>query len=374
MDQPILIAGEIYRDSSYGRRHPLAIPRVSSTLDLIKALGWFDPARYIDSPQATPEQLARFHDPEYIAAVQSAEAAQAAPVDVRERFNIGRAGNPIFPEMFRRPATAAGAGITAADLIAQGARCIHSPAGGTHHGRAAQASGFCYFNDPVLTLLRLLDHGFTRLLYLDFDAHHGDGVEVAFTGEPRVLCLSIHEDKRWPFTGALTDRAEGSAFNLPVPEGFNDSELDAIVARLVLPLGEAFAPQVVVIQAGADALTEDPLSRLSLSNGALWRAVAAGRGLAPRAVILGGGGYNPWSVTRAWTGLWGTLNGYSVPDRLPPAAETLMRGLFWDHRMGRNPPEDWFTTLADPPRPGPIRPEISQGIDWLLAEAQRAGL
>lgn len=374
MDRPILIAGEIYRGSSYGRRHPLAIPRVSSTLDLITALGWFDPARYIDSPQATPDQLARFHDPAYIAAVQAAEAAQAAPLEVRERFNIGRAGNPIFPEMYRRPATAAGAGLVAADLIANGARCVHSPAGGTHHGRAAQASGFCYFNDPVLTLLRLLDHGFTRLLYLDVDAHHGDGVEIAFTGEPRVLCLSIHEEKRWPFTGALTDRAEGSAFNLPVPEGFNDSELAAVVDTLVLPLGRAFAPQVVVIQAGADALAEDPLSRLTLSNGALWRAVAAGQGLAPQAIILGGGGYNPWSVTRAWAGLWGVLNGRLIPDKLPPAAESLMRELVWDHRLGRSPPEAWFTTLADPPRPGPVRPEIFQGIEWLLAEARRAGL
>ncbi len=370
MDRPILIAGEIYRDSSYGRRHPLAIPRVSSTLDLIQALGWFDPARYIDSPQATPDQLARFHAPDYIAAVQAAEAAQAAPPEVRERYNIGRAGNPIFPEMFRRPATAAGAGLAAADLIAAGARCIHSPAGGTHHGRAAQASGFCYFNDPVLTLLRLLDHGFTRLLYLDFDAHHGDGVELAFVGDSRVLCVSIHEENRWPFTGTLTDRAGGSALNVPVPEGFNDSELDLIVTHLVQPIGAAFAPQVVVIQAGADALSEDPLSRLALSNGALWRAVLAGRALAGQSIILGGGGYNPWSVTRAWAGLWGSLNAAPVPERLPPPAEALLRSLAWDHRLGRNPPETWFTTLADSPRPGPIRPAIRDRIDWLLAEAR----
>ncbi|MFY8106543.1 MAG: acetoin utilization protein AcuC [Elstera sp.] len=374
MDRPILIAGEIYRDSSYGRRHPLAIARVSSTVDLIRALGWLDPSRYIDAPQATPEQLARFHAPDYIAALAETEAAQAAPLEVREKYNIGRAGNPIFPEMFRRPATAAGAGLLAADLIAQGARCIHSPAGGTHHGRPAQASGFCYVNDPALTLLRLLDQGFARVLYLDFDAHHGDGVEAAFIGDPRVLCVSIHEEKRWPFSGALTDRAEGSAFNLPVPADFNDSELGFITETLVLPLGRAFAPEVVVIQAGADGLAEDPLSRLTLSNGALWQAVRAGQGLAPQAIILGGGGYNPWSVTRAWAGLWGCLNGFDLPGRLPAAGEAVLRGLVWDHRLGRTPPEDWFTTLKDRPRPGPIRPEISQGVDWLLAEAAQAGL
>ena len=136
---------------------------------------------------------------------------------------------------------------------------------------------------------------------------------------------------------------------------------------VVVPLITAFAPQALVVQCGADALAEDPLSKLMLSNGALWDAVAQVRGLTPRLLVLGGGGYNPWSVGRAWAGVWATLNGFEVPARLPAEAEALLRALTWRHSRGRNPPEAWFTTLADPPRPGPLRPAVRDIAARVLA-------
>jgi acetoin utilization protein AcuC len=353
---PILIGSEIYRGSSYGPRHPLAIPRVSSTLDLIAALGWRDPARYCESPMASDGELARFHRADYIAALRRAEAAQRVPEEDRRRYQIGCNGNPIFKEMFRRPATAAGASLMAADWLSTHDGAVHSPAGGTHHGRPDRASGFCYFNDPVLGMLRLLDRGVARILYVDLDAHHADGVEAAFAGDERVLVCSLHEAGRWPYSG-IADTA--TARNLPVPAGFNDSELDFLVERALLPLGERFRPQILVLQCGADGLAEDPMSRLELSNGALWRAAARLLPLAPRALVLGSGGYNPWAVARCWAGLWAILDGRDIPDRMPEPAETVLRGLTWHHSRGRHPPERWFTTLADPPNPGPVRPEIA---------------
>jgi acetoin utilization protein AcuC len=365
---PRFIGSEIYRRSTYGGRHPLAIPRVSTCIDLCRALGWLPDSAYIDSPRATPEELARFHDPAYIDAVQRAEAAQALPAAEQSRFKLGRTGNPIYPEVFRRPATACGASILAGRTLAAAPGVIYSPAGGTHHGRPDRASGFCYFNDPALAILALLDGGVGRIFYLDVDAHHGDGVQAAFADDPRVFTLSIHEDRRWPMsskgdgdgTGGIDDRAGGAARNLPVPEGFNDSELDFLMAETVLPLANAFAPQAVVLQCGADALAEDPLSKLMLSNGALWRVVAAVRELAPRLLVLGGGGYNPWSVGRAWAGVWAALDGFAIPEPLPVAAQSVLRALEWRHSRGRNPPEAWFTTLADPPRPGPLRPAVRE--------------
>lgn len=356
----IFIAGEIYRGSSYGPRHPLSIPRVSSTLDLVRALGWLDEAHYRDSPMATPAELARFHDPAYIAALAKAERDQRVSPEDKARFNIGCNGNPVFTEMYRRPATAAGGGLLAADLIASGqAKIVQSPAGGTHHGRAGQASGFCFVNDPVLTILRLLDRGVPKVFYLDLDAHHGDGVEIAFTGSRQVFCLSIHEANRWPFTGLAEDTADGAALNLPVPEGFHDAELIHLIDRVVLPVAQNFGAPVMVVQCGADALADDPQSRLRLSNRGLWEAVRRVLPLAPQTILLGGGGYNPWSVARAWAGIWGIANGYQIPDHLPPAAEAVLRGLSWDHRLGREPPDYWFTTLADrPAEPATVRPEI----------------
>ncbi len=362
---PLFIGSEIYRRSTYGGRHPLAIPRVSTCIDLCRALGWLPDNVYIDSPLATTEQLARFHDPAYIAAVRKAEREQRLTAAEQERFNLGRNGNPIYPEVFRRPATACGASILAGKLLAEPG-AIHSPAGGTHHGRRDRASGFCYFNDPVLAILALLDGGLSRIAYLDIDAHHGDGVQAAFDEDSRVLTISIHENMRWPMTttatntspGSVGDRGGGQARNLPVPAGFNDIELAFLMEAAVLPMIEDFAPQALVLQCGADGLEEDPLSKLALSNAALWRVVAQVRSLAPRFLVLGGGGYNPWSVGRAWAGVWATLNGFEVPERLPSSAEAILRALEWRHSKGRNPPETWFTTLADPPRNGPLRPAV----------------
>jgi acetoin utilization protein AcuC len=245
---------------------------------------------------------------------------------------------------------------------------VYSPAGGTHHGRRAQASGFCYFNDPVLAILGFLDRGL-RVCYVDVDAHHADGVQDALAGDPRVRIVSIHEDGRWPYTGAADDRGGGNVWNLPVPAGFNDSEFAFLTDTVVLPLARSFRPDAIVLQGGCDALADDPMSRLALSNGALWRCVTALAELTPRLLVLGGGGYNPWSVARCWSGIWGTLNGLDIPERLPPAAEAVLRGLAWNRRRSDPRPEHWFTTLADPRNDGPVREAVAA-----LAEAARRGI
>ncbi|MBI3710328.1 MAG: acetoin utilization protein AcuC [Proteobacteria bacterium] len=355
--RPLFIGSDIYRHSRYGDKHPLAIPRVSAVMDLCRALGWLPDEVYVDSPRATPDELARFHDRDYIAALMQAEVEQRVSEETSRRYNIGRNGNPVFGEVFRRPATACGGSLAAARLLRDGG-IVYSPAGGTHHGRPGRASGFCYFNDPVLAILAFLDAGLGRVYYVDVDAHHGDGVEAAFAGEPRVLTASVHQQDIWPQTGRIEDRGAGSARNLPVPAGFNDAELAVLCAEVLVPLGHEFRPDAVVLQCGADGLADDPLSDLSLSNTALWRVVRAMMGLAPRLLVLGGGGYNPWAVARCWTGVWATLNGFAIPEPLPQAAEAVLRGLAWNRRRGETRPQHWFTTLADPPNDGPVRPAI----------------
>ena len=355
--QPILIGSEIYRKSRYGATHPLSIQRVTPVMDLVRALGLLDDGRFVDSPMATPDELARFHASDYIAAVVTAERDGHVSDAVKERYNIGRSGNPVFPEIFSRPATAAGASLLAGRTLAS-VECgtIHSLAGGTHHGRPAMAYGFCYFNDPVLGILAMLDGGLSRVLYVDLDAHHGDGVQDAFHDEDRVLTISIHEDDRWPRTGPAEDRAGGMARNFPVPKDMNDTELRFLVEEAVLPIGEGFRPEAIVIQSGCDALADDPQSKLSLSNNAIWEAVQRLSSLAPRVLVVGGGGYNPWAVARCWTGIWAHLNGVDPRGiSLGSEAENVLRGLFWNHSRGRNPPEHWFTTLADAPLEGEVR-------------------
>lgn len=357
--RPLLIGSEIYRHSSYGPKHPLAIPRVSTTLDLIAALGWLPPGGWIEAPRATPEQLTRFHTPEYIAALQRAEATQQASAEDRARHHLGVHGNPVYREVFTRPATSAGGTMLAARLTSGGG-IAYAPGGGLHHGMRDRASGFCFLNDAVLGLLGWLDAGLDNILYVDIDAHHGDGVEIAFAEDPRVFTLSVHEAGRWPHSGGADAPAGGLACNLPVPAGFNDSEMLWLLHQAILPIAHRLRPQAIMLQCGADALEEDPLSRLALSNNAHWGVVRALMGLAPRFILLGGGGYNPWSVARCWAGAWGVLNGCEIPERLPPAAEAVLRGLTYHRAAGRNPLETWFTTLRDASRPGVVRAAVQR--------------
>ncbi|MFN3575712.1 MAG: acetoin utilization protein AcuC [Tabrizicola sp.] len=355
---PLFVGAEIYRRSSYGLHHPLRIPRVSTVMDLARALGWLPSDRFRSSPRAKPAALTLWHEPAYVAALQEAETLGAASREMRERFHLGTLSNPVFPEVYRRPATGAGGTMLAAELLSHGPGVIHVPGGGTHHGLPGRANGFCYLNDVVLGIKVLQRAGLTRIAYVDLDAHHCDGVELAFAGDPGVRMISVHEEGRWPFTGALEDAGGGSAFNLPVPRHYNDSEARAVLHGLILPRVEEFRPEALVLQCGADSLLEDPLSRLALSNRAYLEALSALLPLAPRVLVLGGGGYNPWSVGRLWTAIWGTLAGHDLPDRLPEAAQAVLAGLTWGGGGRPAPDPAMLTTLLDLPREGPVRPEI----------------
>ena len=197
LQRPVYIGSEIYRRSTYGPKHPLAIPRVSTCTDLCRAMDWLPEAVFVEAPMASDDAIARFHDPAYIAALRRAEAAQSVSEEDRERFRIGEDGNPVYREIYRRPATSAGGVMLAARLTMRGG-IVHCPGGGTHHGRPDRASGFCYLNDPVLGLLTWLDLGLDNIVYLDIDAHHGDGVQDAF-----------HDDDRGPHHLRSTKTAVG---------------------------------------------------------------------------------------------------------------------------------------------------------------------
>jgi acetoin utilization protein AcuC len=365
---PLFIGHEIYRQAAYGSNHPLAIPRVESVTDLCRALGWLRAEEFRDSPRAGDEQLTRFHAPEYVRALRQAAGAGKVDLEARQRFAIGTMENPLFPGVFERAATSVGGSILAAELASEGRIAFH-PAGGTHHGRTDRASGFCYFNDPVFAVLALLEAGLDRVFYVDLDAHHGDAVQDAFACDPRVWTISLHEGGRWPYTGDAADTAEGRACNLPVPRGFNDSEFGVLLDEVMLPLGERVAPQAVVAVCGADALAGDPLSSMALSNVSLWSAVVRIAALAPAAVVLGGGGYNPWTVTRYWAGLWGRLSGRVAPATLPANARSVLAGLSCDLIDDEDVLASWLTTLADPPNDGPVREKIEMLRDRALAQA-----
>ena len=359
------VSNPIFDSASFPPEHPLGFRRVGAVIELCRLLGWLDEERLVMGDEAPRDVLERFHTPDYLDALQAADENQTASREVRRRYRLGTPDNPIFPGMYARPARACGGSLKAAQLVQAGGVAFH-PAGGTHHGRPDRAAGFCFLNDPVFAILGLLDGGAERVLYVDFDAHHGDGVQDAFAAEERVFTFSVHEAGRWPRTGDLDDRGLGRARNLPLPAGGNDSELAWICEAALGPWLATTAPDALVVQCGADGLFEDPLCRLEYSNAALWQAVADLVVSVPRAVVLGGGGYHPQALVRCWSGLWATLDGRTVPAELPAQARALLAGLGGGRQRHAVEPR-LLTTLAAPPRPGAVRDEVRRAVATMAA-------
>ncbi|PHS25685.1 MAG: acetoin utilization protein AcuC [Robiginitomaculum sp.] len=362
----IFVTSPVFRKPAWGSNHPLAIPRQTAMLDLCDMLGWMPDSDLRQTGMASDETLLRFHNSDYLSAFKNACITGKVSAGHRQRYNIGTMENPIFPGLFERASTTVGGAILAADCALKGEIAYH-PSGGTHHGRPNKASGFCYFNDPVFAILTLLDNGIAKVLYVDLDAHHGDGVQDAFADNPKIMTISIHEEGRWPYSGALKDRGScNQARNMPVPKGFNDSELAYLMDEAVLPIAAGFQPEAIVITCGADALSGDPLSGMNLSNGSLWRVVEQLVGLSKVSVVLGGGGYNPWTVARYWAGLWGVLSGRVLPAVLPQNAQIMLRGLDSDLVDEDDLEPGWISSLLDTPNQGKVR----QQIKFIASELQ----
>ena len=361
---------ERFRTRSYGSNHPLAIPRVALTFDLVASYGGFAPGEIVEARQATAEELGWFHDWDYLEAFARADAEQRVDPQCRETYGLGTLENPYFRDFYTVPAIAAGASIQAAEFLL-GGRIAFNPAGGMHHARPGAAQGFCYLNDPALAILRLRREGL-RVLYVDIDAHHGDGVEAAFRDDPEVLTLSLHMDTGYAYPFAAgTFEDQGSAaggfttLNVPLPRGVHDAEYELIFDAAWTPVLERFRPDAVVLQAGADALYLDPLARLNLSTQGFLAVAAKILGSAPRhadgtprLMVTGGGGYHLLGVARAWAGLWALLAGRDLPEAIPPSGQAALRATGWD----LDEDEPYFSALfqsrLDAPSDAPVRPGI----------------
>ena len=352
----ILIGSEVYRKSQFGGKHPLSIPRVSAVLDLVRALGICDKEEYKTGPCAKPELLKSFHTADYIAVLKKTEVSQKISEKDAKTYNIGSLSNPVFPEMFKRPATSVGSSLLAADLVANGGRA-YSLGGGLHHGMTGYANGFCFLNDLAFAINRLRDLGVQRIAYIDLDAHHCDGVAAAFPEDENLFVVSTHERKRWPFTGGLDENISNRFLNIPLPSHCNDTEFMFVFEKLVLPLLDRFQPEALIIQGGADALVEDPMSRLCLSNQVIFKILSILLGSSQRVLLTGGGGYNPWTVARLWTGFWALISGRTIPEVLPNQATELLRSLSWQRQT--KPKEIMFMSIYDVPLAGELRDEVS---------------
>jgi acetoin utilization protein AcuC len=318
-----------YFEYDYGWSHPLKIERLKLTFDMCKAYNLFDLecSTLIEGAPATELEILRFHTPAYVEVLKEANGGS-----LRRLYphGLGPGDNPIFPGLWNWSLLHTGSSLQCARLVSENkARIAFNISGGLHHALADRASGFCYVNDPVLAICHFVDQG-RRVMYVDIDAHHGDGVQWAFYQDPRVLTVSFHQDGStlFPGTGSVTEMGKGDGLgysvNVPLHPGTDDEVFlegfHAVVPRLL----ESFRPDVVVTQLGVDTFWNDPLADLELTTNGFCEVISFMAKHAPAWVALGGGGYSITNVARAWTLAWGIMNSVNLPDHLP---EALASGL-----------------------------------------------
>jgi acetoin utilization protein AcuC len=349
---------DIARAYDFGSSHPLRPERVLLTYENARTLSLVDRdnVREVPSRSATDEEILAVHSRDFVTAVKQIDAGIMAE-HVGLRFGLGTPDDPIFPDMHVASAAVCGASVVAAELVATGeAQHSFNPAGGLHHARRAEASGFCIYNDPAAAIAKVLEMvPEWRVMYVDIDVHHGDGVQWIFYDEPRVLTVSLHQSGRYlyPGTGFEDEIGEGdgrgTSINIPLPPFAGSADYLWALEEVLGRAAAAFEPHVLVTQLGADTHHGDPLANLGLTMHAypkiatllhrLAHDVCAGRWVA-----TGGGGYQfDTVVPKAWTIHFAEMCG--APEAIP---------------------EEWLDDLPDDRVARSYRDEIASSVEAVL--------
>jgi histone deacetylase 8 len=266
---------------------------------------------------ASTEELLAFHSRDYVHFLGQVREDEVEG----EEFGLGY-DCPVLPDMLGWARDVAGGSLTAASSLLAGAAVAINWHGGWHHAHRDSAAGFCYVNDVVLAIHKLQTK-FKRVLYVDLDVHHGDGVEEAFSCTDRVATFSIHKFEPGFFPGSGSEgetghgRGRGYAFNLPLREGLTDSMFVTLFSSVFQPLREAFRPSAVVVQCGADCLARDPMGGFSLTEAGPMAAVLEVQRAGLPLLLLGGGGYQPAAAARLWTAVTAAVLGRKLEQDIP---------------------------------------------------------
>jgi acetoin utilization protein AcuC len=305
---------------SYGEYHPLKMYRLYLTQELQRAKGLLEGVEIIYPKMADMGLIKKFHSEDYLRVLELADEGDWR--DYMIYYGLGTGDCPVVKGIYTASLLSAGASQLCAEYIIKGGKYAFNMAGGLHHAMPDRASGFCYINDPVIAIFKLLEN-FKRVLYLDIDAHHGDGVERAFYSDPRVFTISTHESGKYlfPGTGFEYEMGEGEGFgyslNFPFPPNSGDDVYIWAFENVIKRAIENFKPEVVVLQSGADALKGDPLTHWNLTTNSYITVYDFVLSLGIPVLALGGGGYNIGNVCRLWTILLSKLTGKAIDDQVP---------------------------------------------------------
>jgi len=356
-----------FDEIAYPDECPFRTERAGACLATVRRLGLIDESRALVEPApASREELRRLHEEGYL---QTLERSESGQVDERSLWaGLGTPETPIFPGMVEYASLASGATLLAARAVADGrVRSAFNPSGGFHHAHAGRAAGFCYMNDVALACDELARRG-KRVLFLDLDVHHCDGVQEFFYRRRDVMTLSLHQSGRtlFPFTGFEDDIGEGDgegySVNVPLPPGTDDVAYLRAFEAVAWPLIGVFDPDVLIVEWGMDTLAQDPLAQLQLTNQTLATIARRLMTLSKPTVHTGGGGYHVENTSRGWALLWAEWTGADTGEDLVAGLGGVLLGT-----------GDWLGGLRDPPtiiEPS-VRAAVDAEVDAVIAHVKR---
>ena len=339
----------IYSDElekyQYPPEHPFNTIRATRTLEIIKSVGLLSgPGRRMIEPRpAERVVLKKFHTARYLHALKT--AAKGGWDTEALSMGIGTQDCPVFRGLYEYAALATGATLDGADmLISSQADVAFNPSGGYHHAGPEKAAGFCYINDVALACIVLAEQT-KKVLYLDVDVHHGDGVAQAFYDRCDVMTISLHQNPKTLFPGTGfeneigTGPGKGYCVNVPLPVGTYDQAYMKAFKAIVPPLAGAYNPDVIVFELGADALAGDPLANLQLTNNIYAEVITQLLSYNKPILATGGGGYHIGNTVRAWALAWSIFCGADSGEDMDLAVggvlleSTEWQGGFRDRRL-----------------------------------------
>ncbi|KAG5856049.1 hypothetical protein ANANG_G00003770 [Anguilla anguilla] len=306
----------------YGQGHPMKPHRIRMTHNLLLNYGLYRKMEIYRPHKANAEEMTKYHSDDYIKFLRSIRPDNMSEYSKQmQRFNVGE-DCPVFDGLFEFCQLSTGGSVAGAvKLNKQQTDIAINWAGGLHHAKKSEASGFCYVNDIVLAILELLKYH-QRVLYIDIDIHHGDGVEEAFYTTDRVMTVSFHKyGEYFPGTGDLRDIGAGKgkyyAVNYPLRDGIDDESYEAIFKPIMAKVMEMYQPSAVVLQCGADSLSGDRLGCFNLTIKGHAKCVEYMKSFNLPLLMLGGGGYTIRNVARCWTYETAVALDSSIPNELP---------------------------------------------------------
>lgn len=322
----------------YPPQCPFNVSRAGKVRKILDSMGLLtgDDRRQVAPVPAERLTLKKFHSARYLHVLKNAAKGK---FDAEALYmGIGTPDCPVFNDMYDYSVWACGATLTAAELLVSGqADAAFNPSGGLHHAGPEKASGFCYLNDVALGCIVLAEYG-KRVLYLDVDVHHGDGVQNAFYDRSDVMTISFHESPRTLFPGTGFEyeigakEGKGYSVNVPLPVGTYDQAYIKAYKALAEPLISAFCPDVIVFELGVDALADDPLANLQLTNNTYLEIINSLLSFNRPILVTGGGGYHIGNTVRAWALAWSVLcgaEGQDTDNDNPGSGDAVLESTDW---------------------------------------------